>query len=573
MKNIISISVKETLAELERARKTCSAEVSKRVDMLITLKKNPGISKLQLSQEISMSFNSIRKWFKHYNSGGLERLLQLRPTNKAGRNNIITPEMHNAIEQWLNNPTGSRFTDLYAWVNKNYAPGIKLNSLRKYVTKHLSKPLERMKLLKVNVAESFEELESLYEKCSPFMKTRVKMLLILKKENGVTASDLSRKAGIAYNSAIKWHNIYKQGGLEKLFEVKRGKGRWDKHSVFNFPQEIFHAIEKQHTNAPFANYMELFRWTKENHLPEIKYTQLLKHLHSYFGDKLRIDKSVKLHIAESAEELENIYAKSPARIKLRIKMLLVLKRQDKLSFADVARHIDVSYGTAIKWCSLYKKNGLASLLQPNRGSVIDISMHTIIKEKLAQGELKNFGSLFKWIKQNHRAHINYNTFHRYVHRNFKQEMNLMKLILPVPVKEQLDFLKKNETTCPISLKIRIKMLIAIKENPAVKMSELSKKLHTSVMTLKKWCALYTNGGFEKLLKMGKRGRPKFVMSPRVHSSIEKYLVHDPDMSIKQLYDTIKPMHHEALSYNKLYRYVRTHINKTIIKKELKNHAA
>jgi transposase len=573
MKNIISISVKETLPELEQVHKKCLAETSKRVNMLIALKKNPGISKLQLSGEVNMSLNSIRKWFKHYNTGGLERLLQLMPAGAGNKSTKITPEIHKAIEQWLYNPASSRFADLYSHINITYALGIKSSSFRKYVARHFSKSLKKMKLLQVNVTESFEELESLYKKCSPFIKTRVQMLIVLKKENRISPSDLSRKAGIAYNSAVKWHKIYKQGGLEKLFEVKRGKGRWDKHSVFNFPQEVFDAIENQHIKTPFANYMELFRWTHKNYLPEIKYTQLLKHVHFYFGDKLKIDKSIKLHIAESIEELEDISANSSSRIKMRIRMLLVLKKEENLTFADVARQIKVSYGTVIKWCAIYKKKGINGLLQPNRSSVINGNIHGIVKQKLAQGEFKSFSSLFHWIKQNHLASINYNTFHRYVHRNFKPEMNLMKLVLSVPVTETMEFLKNSEAISPVSFKTRVKMLIEIKQNPAIKMFQLSKMLRTSVITLKKWCALYTHGGIETLLKMGKRGRPKFVMSPQVHSIIENYLARNPDMSIKELYDNIRPMYHGALSYNKLYRYVRSHINKIPSKKEIKSHAA
>jgi len=573
MKNIILISIKETLPQLVQARKACSAGVAKRADMLIVLKKNPNISKIQLSEEVDLSLNSIRKWCKRYNQGGLERLLVSLPSGKESKSAAITPEIHKAIEHWLNNPASSRFTDLYAWVNKTYAPAIKINSFRKYTAKHLGAQLKNMKLLRTDITESYDELEKLYEKCSPFMKPRIRMLILLKKENSISPSDLSVKAGIAYNSVIKWNKLYKQGGLEKLLEVMRGKGRWDKHSVFNFPQEVYDAIEKQHIKKPFISYTELFHWTTKNLLPDIKYPQLLKHLHSHFGDKLRVDKTIKLDVDEKVDELESIYSQCLPRIKPRIKMLILIIKQQKVSFADLAKALDVTYGSVVKWHSLYKQKGLKGIIEFNRTSIIKSNLHNNIKEKLARKEFKDFASLFNWVKQNHLPGMNYHTLHRYTYRNFKTDIDLMKQILSVPVKESVESLEAMNKMNQPALKTRISMLIALKKNPQLKMLELSKMLNASATSIKKWCVLYEGGGTTNLLQVGKRGRRKFIMPTHLHTSIERYLSRNPGISIKELYDHISPDYPEALSYNKLYRYIRVNVNRASHKKEMKKHAA
>ncbi|HXB13835.1 MAG TPA: helix-turn-helix domain-containing protein, partial [Bacteroidia bacterium] len=190
----------------------------------------------------------------------------LNKQSLENRRSTFTKVIHDAVTQKLANTELTRYVDVADWIKANYLPGVNQNTLKNYIRRQFGKQLKQMKLLNCEVKESFEALASLYNVSQPFIKPRIKMLIVLKREGSITISDLARKTGIVYNSAVKWQNFYRSGGLTSLLDVKKGKNNWNVNSGYVFTKEVIKSIEQEHAIRPFKSYTALYKWVVENHL-------------------------------------------------------------------------------------------------------------------------------------------------------------------------------------------------------------------------------------------------------------------------------------------------------------------
>lgn len=141
----LQIKIKETIKELRVLQRQKGELISKRLYMLIEIKKHEktGISKRDLSTLTGINHNSIGKWRKMYNSGGLQPLL------KHGRlggykKSVVSPEDHKQIEKILNNPkNGIRgYVELLEWVSKELSKDMKYITLLKYTQRHFGSKIK-----------------------------------------------------------------------------------------------------------------------------------------------------------------------------------------------------------------------------------------------------------------------------------------------------------------------------------------------------------------------------------------------------------------------------------------------
>lgn len=410
------------------------------------------------------------------------------------------------------------------------------------------KPIEQ-----IPIKESKAELESLYKTSSPFLRPRIEMLIILIKEPVITKPELARRLDVAYNSITKWHELYKQTGINGLLEVKRGKYRHGRDTGFS--PEIYQAIEQRHALQPFQSYVELHKWVRSKYLPTIKYSTLIKYLDMHFDGSLKIMKIIELPVKESLPELSRLHEKSLPRMKPRVEMLMALKKNSRISRAELADKLHVSYGSIIKWTSIYNKGGIEKLLEYKLKLVITPKVYAFIEKQFIDNKFKSFSLLYEKVTREYLPGIKYYTLHRYVHRHFASELENAKA-MHFPIKEQakeLELLYKKSSN---NRKPRIKMLQAIKENPALTKFELADICEVAVGSIHRWCKLYRNGGLNNMLEIKMRGRKRFEMPIGTHEAIGKKLREEPEMSIIELYNWVKSQAVPAMSYNKLYRYIR-----------------
>jgi transposase len=134
------IEVKEGLAELKRLHKTVAVHVKPRLQMLILSVQKDLHSKYALSDALGVDPNSIYSWKTAYQQGGLPALLLDKRGGK--KKPLIDENTASAIAQKLADPYAAprSFTELQAWVDEYYLPGINYHTLRKHVkTKHGAK--------------------------------------------------------------------------------------------------------------------------------------------------------------------------------------------------------------------------------------------------------------------------------------------------------------------------------------------------------------------------------------------------------------------------------------------------
>jgi transposase len=134
----IQITIKESIKELKALQRESGELLSKRMRVLIELKKHEktGISKRDLSEITGVNHNSITKWRKMYIAGGVSSLLT---HGRIGfKKSLISAAEHKAIENKLNNPNnGLRgYIELQDWINQKYNKDFKYITILKYVQRH-----------------------------------------------------------------------------------------------------------------------------------------------------------------------------------------------------------------------------------------------------------------------------------------------------------------------------------------------------------------------------------------------------------------------------------------------------
>jgi len=98
------IEIREEISDLKKKIKKVKPIFIPRLRMLIEIKKseNQAISKRNLAEIIGVNHNSIQKWRKIYEEGGIELLCSHK---KIGfKTSVVKPEEHNALEKLLNDP-------------------------------------------------------------------------------------------------------------------------------------------------------------------------------------------------------------------------------------------------------------------------------------------------------------------------------------------------------------------------------------------------------------------------------------------------------------------------------------
>ena len=140
MPSLKKIEVKERLAELKGHHKRIAAHLKPRLQMLILALQKDLHSKYALSTALGADPNSVHAWKTLYAQGGVAALILDKRGGK--KKPLIDERTAGAIAQKLADPYAAprSFTELQAWVDEHFLPGINYHTLRKHVkTKHGAK--------------------------------------------------------------------------------------------------------------------------------------------------------------------------------------------------------------------------------------------------------------------------------------------------------------------------------------------------------------------------------------------------------------------------------------------------
>lgn len=161
----IQITIKESIKDLKSLQRGQGEIVSKRMRVLIELKKHEktGISKRDLSDITGINHNSINKWRRMYIAGGVTPLLV---HGRIGfKKSLINDVEHKAIEKKLNDPkNGLRgYIELQDWLNNKFNKDFKYITVVKYAQRHFG---SKIKVARKSHVKKDEELVDAFKKSS-----------------------------------------------------------------------------------------------------------------------------------------------------------------------------------------------------------------------------------------------------------------------------------------------------------------------------------------------------------------------------------------------------------------------
>ena len=135
----------------------------------------------------------------------------------------------------------------------------------------------------------------------------------------------------------------------------------------------------------------------------------------------------------------------------------------------------------------------------------------------------------------------------------------MAYALNIIIKETLRELRAELKKAPTHFIPKIRMLLAIKQSDCLlSKNELSTLVGVNHNSIQKWRTIYINEGLSGLLKDGRIGFKKPILSKQSHKKIERLLNSSEATftSYKQLYHWVDSNLHKGINYNSLRHYVK-----------------
>jgi len=154
----------------------------------------------------------------------------------------------------------------------------------------------------ITVRESEKELKTLLRKQPIHLKSRIQMLLVLKKSGSpLSKESLANALNSNHNTAQKWRTKYAKEGITGLL----ADGRIGfKPSVIS-PE--LHLAIKERLHSPkdaFTSYVDLIHWITENHMPNgVNYQTINSYVKRNFRAKIKVAR--KSHVKKDDEAVDS----------------------------------------------------------------------------------------------------------------------------------------------------------------------------------------------------------------------------------------------------------------------------
>jgi transposase len=153
------------------------------------------------------------------------------------------------------------------------------------------------------VKESVSELKKLLVGRSVTISNRIRMLILIKNNEGTSLSKqtLGKMLGVSSSSTQIWRKLYESGGLSLLLEDKR----------IGFKPSLISQDEHEKLGSKLNNptnglrgYVELQEWISHEFEKTIKYNTLIKYCGRHFGSKSKVAR--KSHIKKDLQAVEDL---------------------------------------------------------------------------------------------------------------------------------------------------------------------------------------------------------------------------------------------------------------------------
>lgn len=142
----------------------------------------------------------------------------------------------------------------------------------------------------------------------------------------------------------------------------------------------------------------------------------------------------QINIKESLTELRSVLKESGPLIAPRIRVLIVLKENEKfgISKREVAGLVGVNHNSVQTWRSMYIKGGLKLVRSHNKKgfkpSIFSREEHAAIEQKLKnpKNDLRGYVELKAWIEKEFKRQVKYNTVLKYSMKNFGSKVKVAR---------------------------------------------------------------------------------------------------------------------------------------------------
>jgi len=137
------IKIVESDQELKSAfQKATNQRVKLKIKSLILFKEGNFKKQEDLASHLCIGYSTLRLWLKNYSNIGFEKFIKIPDRGKP--TSSITPEIHNALEQKLNdslNPLKGYWHAIF-WLNETMEVNVTYQALRNYMIKHFKTKLK-----------------------------------------------------------------------------------------------------------------------------------------------------------------------------------------------------------------------------------------------------------------------------------------------------------------------------------------------------------------------------------------------------------------------------------------------
>jgi transposase len=156
----------------------------------------------------------------------------------------------------------------------------------------------------LEISESAEYLsKSLKKARTAFEKERLQMLWWIKTEQVRQHKELSQRLGRDGSTVTRWLQKYRQGGLEKLLQVKTAPGAicasQQRFAIAKIQgQMLQRLVEKLQCPQGFSSYQQIVEWLEQEFNVQVKY----KTVYRLVRYKLKATLKVPLPVSKEQDE-------------------------------------------------------------------------------------------------------------------------------------------------------------------------------------------------------------------------------------------------------------------------------
>lgn len=137
---VIHEALEELEAQMKRAR---DGQHRMRLHLLVLIASGQVQERQQAAVHLGVHRNTLRRWLKAYQDGGLQKLLEIhRPGTKPGQKTLSAPVLA-ALQARLDTEGFQSYGEVQRWLAEDYAHEVPYSTLHKLVRYRLGAKLKR----------------------------------------------------------------------------------------------------------------------------------------------------------------------------------------------------------------------------------------------------------------------------------------------------------------------------------------------------------------------------------------------------------------------------------------------